>query len=75
MRTSIPTEMRYTLGTTNVSYLVVGKLVPGLLAVCEYFPEDHTQTPHITLCGESPVHDALWGHPADGQHGVTTHLR
>lgn len=56
------------------SYLIVWELVPGLLAIGKDFPEDNTQTPYITLCSEPPVHDALWGHPANGQHSVTTHL-
>ena len=55
-------------------YLIVGQLVPGLLPVGEDLPEHHPQAPHVTLCGELPVHDALWGHPADRQHGVTPHL-
>ena len=57
------------------SDLVVGELVPGLLAVREDLPQHHTEAPHVTLCGEPPVHDALRGHPADRQHRVTAHLQ
>lgn len=57
------------------SDLIVGELVPGLLAIGEDLPQHHSQTPHIALCGESPVHDALWGHPADRQHRMTAHLQ
>ena len=57
------------------SDLVVGELVPGLLAVREDLPQHHAEAPHVTLCGEPPVHDALRGHPADRQHRVTAHLQ
>lgn len=61
--------------SARVPDLVVGELVPGLLAVGEDLPQHHAEAPHITLCGEPPIHDALWGHPANGQHRVTTHLQ
>lgn len=51
--------------TSRDSDLIVGELVPGLLAVGEDLPQHHSKAPHITLCGEPPVHDALWGHPAN----------
>lgn len=55
-------------------YLIIGKLKPWLLSIGEDFPKNDSKAPHITLCGELPVHDAFWGHPADRQHGVTSHL-
>lgn len=56
------------------THLIVGQLVPGLFAVCEDLPQHDPQAPDVTLCGELPVHDALWRHPADGQHRVATDL-
>lgn len=57
-----------------LQYLIVGQLKPWLLPVGEDLPEDHTKAPHVALCSELPVHDALRGHPTDGQHGVAPHL-
>jgi len=57
------------------SDLIVGQLVPRLLAVGEDLPQHHAEAPHVTLCGEPPVHDALWRHPADRQHRMTAHLQ
>lgn len=57
-----------------LQYLIVGQLKPWLLPVGEDLPEDDTETPHVALCGELPIHYALRGHPADGQHGVASHL-
>lgn len=57
-----------------LSDLIVRELVPWLLAVGEDLPQHHAEAPHVTLCGEPPVHDALRGHPADGQHRMTAHL-
>ena len=57
-------------------YLVVGELVPRLLAVAEDLPQHDAVAPHVRLDSEGPVQDALWRHPADRQHGrVTSHLR
>lgn len=55
-------------------YLIIGELEPRLFAVCENLPQNDSEAPHVTLCGKLSVHDALWGHPADRQHGVTSHL-
>ena len=58
-----------------LTHLTVGQLVPGLLAVGEDLPEDHAEAPDVALCGELPVHDALWGHPADREHRTSADLR
>lgn len=57
-----------------LQHLVIRQLKPWLLAVGEDLPHDDAEAPHVTLCAELPVHDALGWHPANGQHGVTTHL-
>lgn len=57
------------------SYLIIGKLEPGLFAVGEDLPQDDSEAPHVALSGELAIHDALRRHPADGKHGVTTHLQ
>lgn len=58
----------------HISYLIIGELVPRLFAVGEDLPENNSQTPNIALRGKLSVHDALRGHPADWQHGVTSDL-
>lgn len=55
-------------------YLIIGKLEPWLFAICENLPQNDPEAPNVALCGELPVHDAFWGHPAYRQHGVTPHL-
>lgn len=57
------------------SDLIVGELVPGLFPVGEDLPQHHAEAPNVALCGEPPVHDALWWHPADWQHCMTAHLQ
>lgn len=56
-------------------YLCVWKLEPWLLSIGEDLPKDHPEAPHIALCSEFPVHDAFRGHPTDGEHGVSSHLK
>lgn len=56
-------------------YLSVGQLEPWLFAVGEDLPHDDTEAIHVTLGAELPVHDALGWHPANGQHGVSAHLK
>lgn len=60
--------------TQPTAHLVVGQLVPGLFAIREDLPQHDPQAPDVTFCGELPVHDALWRHPANGQHRVATNL-
>ena len=55
--------------------LGVGELGPGLLAVGEDLPENHPKAPHVTLRSELPIHDAFRGHPANGEHGMSSHLK
>lgn len=57
-----------------VQYLVVAKLKPWLFSIGEDLPHNDSETPHVALRGELPVHDALRGHPADRQHSVSSHL-
>lgn len=56
-------------------YLCVGELEPWLLSIGEDLPKDHPKAPHVALCCELPVHDAFRGHPTDGEHGVSSHLK
>lgn len=56
------------------THILVAQLKPGLFPIGEDLPHDDAEAPHVTLRSELPVHDALWGHPADGQHGVTSDL-
>lgn len=60
--------------TGPLLYLCVRELEPWLLAVGEDLPQDDPEAPHVALRREPPVHDALGGHPADGEHGVSSHL-
>lgn len=55
-------------------YLCVRELEPWLLSVGEDLPKDHPEAPHVTFRSELPVHDAFRGHPANGKHGVSSHL-
>lgn len=64
----------FSWGVSSLLYLCVWELEPGLLPICENLPEDHPEAPDVTLCCEFPVHDALWRHPADRQHGVSSNL-
>lgn len=57
-----------------IVYLIIGELEPWLFSISEDLPQNNAKAPHITFCGELSVHDALWWHPADRQHGVTSHL-
>lgn len=69
--------MEHRESATDIScnlYLIIGELEPWLFAVCENLPQNDPKAPNVALCGELPVHDALWGHPAYRQHGVTPHL-
>lgn len=60
-------HQRFVFGIASGSfYLVVAQLEPGLLPVGEDLPQDDSETPHIALRGELPVHDALRWHPANG---------
>lgn len=56
-------------------YLIVPQLKPRLLPVGEDLPQDDSKAPNVAFRGEFPVHDALWGHPANGEHGVSSNLR
>lgn len=60
---------------TLCSYLIVTQLKPRLLPIGKDLPQDDSETPDITFRGELPVHDALWRHPADREHGVSSNLR
>lgn len=57
------------------SYLIVPQLKPRLLPVGEDLPQDDSKAPNVAFRGEFPVHDALWGHPANGEHGVSSNLQ
>ena len=46
-------------------YLVVTQLKPRLLPIGKDLPQDDSKAPDITFRGEFPVHDTLWGHPAN----------
>lgn len=59
----------------SLCYLRVGKLEPWLLPIGKDLPKNNPEAPDITLCGELPVHYAFRGHPADGEHGVSSHLK
>lgn len=59
----------------SLCYLCVGELEPWLLPIGKDLPQDNPKAPHITLCGELPVHDAFRRHPADGEHGVSSYLK
>lgn len=58
-----------------LQHLVIGQLKPRLLAISEDLPHDDAEAPHVTLCAELPVHNALGWHPANRQHSVTAHLK
>ena len=62
------------LGIFLSTHLIVRQLVPRLFAIREDLPQHDPQAPDVTFGGELPVHDALWRHPANGQHRVATDL-
>lgn len=57
------------------SHLIVPQLKPRLLPVGKDLPQDDSEAPNVAFCGEFPVHDALRGHPADREHGVSADLQ
>lgn len=63
------------LGIGLFSHLVVPQLKPRLLPVGKDLPQDDSEAPHVAFRGELPVHDALRGHPANGEHGVSSNLQ
>lgn len=57
------------------SHLIVPQLKPRLLPIGKDLPQDNSEAPNVTFRGEFPVHDALWGHPANREHGVSSNLQ
>ena len=62
-------------GICPLPYFCVWELEPWLLSVGEDLPENHPKAPHVTLRSELPVHDAFGGHPANREHGMSSHLK
>lgn len=58
----------------QLTHLLVGVAVPGLLATREDLPEHNAEAPDVRLDGEAPVQDALGGHPADRQQRPAAEL-
>lgn len=49
----------------TLNNLIVTQLKPRLLPIGKDLPQDDSKAPDITFRGELPVHNALWGHPAN----------
>lgn len=56
-------------------YLAAIKAQPRLLAMCEHFPQSDSEHPRVCSVGERSGLQTLWGAPATGQTGGSSHFK